>query len=55
MTILHLLTKKPDGLTEKIIEEHKKTCEVTVIDLQEDQAYDKIIDSIAAADKVISW
>ena len=55
MTILHLLTKKPDGFTEKIIEEQKKTCEVTVIDLQEEQAYDKIIDSIAAADKVISW
>lgn len=55
MTILHLLTGKPDGLTEKIIEEQKKTCEVTVIDLQEDKAYDKIVESIASADKVISW
>ena len=55
MTILHLLTKKPDRLIEKIIEEHKKMSEVTVIDLQENKDYDKIVDSIATADKVISW
>lgn len=55
MTILHLLTGKPDGLTEKIIEEQKKTCEIKVIDLQEEKEYDRIVDSIASADKVISW
>ncbi len=55
MTILYLLTRKPDGLVEKIIEEQKKTCEVTVIDLQKEKAYDKIVDSIASADKVVSW
>jgi len=55
MTILHLLTKKPDSLLEKIIDEHKKMSEVTVIDLQENKEYDKIVDSIVAADKVISW
>ncbi len=55
MTILHLLTKKPDGLVGKIIEEQKKIFEVTVIDLQDNKDYDKIIDSIASADKVISW
>jgi hypothetical protein len=55
MTILHLVTKKPDRLAEKIIAEQKKTFEVTVIDLQENKEYDKIVDSIVAADKVISW
>ena len=55
MNILHLLTKKSDGLVEKIIEEHKKISEVAVIDLQENKEYDKIVDSIVAADKVISW
>ena len=55
MTILHLLTKKPDQLLEKIIEEHEKMSEVTVIDLRECKEYDKVIDSIVAADKVISW
>jgi hypothetical protein len=55
MTILHLLTKTPDRLLEKIIEEHKKISEVTVIDLQENKEYDKIVDSIVSSDKVISW
>ena len=55
MTILHLLTKKPDSLLKKIIDEHKKMSEVTVIDLQENGEYDIIVDSIVAADKVISW
>jgi len=55
MTILHLLTKKPDRLLEKIIEEHKKMSEVTVIDLRESKEYDKIVESIVSADKVISW
>lgn len=55
MTVLHLLTKKPDGVVGKIIEEQKKIFEVTVIDLQEDNDYDKIVDTIAAVDKVISW
>jgi hypothetical protein len=55
MNILHLLTKKPNGLVEKIIEEHKKTFAVTVIDLRENKEYDKIVESIATADKVISW
>lgn len=55
MTILHLLTRKPDRLLEKIIEEHKKMSEVKVIDLQENKEYDKIVDSIISADKVISW
>ena len=55
MNILHLLTKKPNQLLEKIIEEHKKMSEVTVIDLRENKEYDKIVDSIASADKVISW
>ena len=55
MTILHLLTKKPDSLLERIIDEHKKKFEVTVIDLQENEEYDRIVDGIVAADKVISW
>jgi hypothetical protein len=55
MTILHLLTRKPDRLLEKIIEEHKKISEVTVVDLQENKEYDKIVDRIVSSDKVISW
>jgi hypothetical protein len=55
MTILHLLTRTPDRLLEKIIEEHKKISEVTVIDLRENKEFDKIVDSIVSSDKVISW
>lgn len=55
MTVLHLLTKKPDGLVSQIIEEQKEIFEVTVIDLEGNEDYDSIVDSIASADKVISW
>lgn len=55
MTVLHLLTKKPDGLVRKIIEEQKKIFEVTVIDLQDNKDYDRIVDTLVAVDKVISW
>lgn len=55
MTILYLLTKDPGSTGEKILAEHKKKAEVTVIDLRHDKDYDKIVDQIAACDKIISW
>lgn len=55
MNILHLLTRKPDRFLDRVIEEHKKNCEVKLIDLRDNKDFDKIIDSIVSADRVISW
>ncbi|MDF1577397.1 MAG: hypothetical protein P1P81_03020 [Desulfobulbales bacterium] len=55
MTILYLLTRKPDPTFLAILSEQKKLHKVETIDLGTNREYDKIVDSIVAADKVISW
>lgn len=55
MTILYLLTTKPDGTIARMVEEQKKTMEVEVVALQGNKEYEMIVDCIVAADKVISW
>lgn len=54
MKILYLLSN-PNATVNKIIEEHKKSNEVTIINLNENKNYDEIVDSITSSDKVISW
>lgn len=56
MKILDILSDGPTELSTRFIELHKKGNDVKVIDLSKGEAsYDKVIDEIAAADKVISW
>lgn len=55
MKTLYLLKQEPDETLKKIIEEHKKTNDVKIIDIRKNKNYDEIVDSIFAADKVISW
>lgn len=55
MKILYLLRNEPDNTGKKIIEEHKKSNEVTIIDINQNKNYDEIVDAIASNDKVISW
>jgi len=56
MKILYLLRQEtPDETVKKLIEEHKKANEVTVININENKNYDGIVDLIASSDRVISW
>ena len=54
MKVLYLLRNEPDETGNKIIEEHKKSNEVTMININENKNYDEIVDAIASNDKVIS-
>lgn len=55
MRILYLLTRDlgPTGGALRL--EHEKTHTVEVIDLLGDSDYDRVVDAIATADRVISW
>jgi hypothetical protein len=53
--VLYILKQDPDATAQKLIDEHKKTENVTVIDLRTDKDYGRIIDMVAGSDKVITW
>jgi hypothetical protein len=55
MNILYLLRSNPDDTGSRIIDEHKKSHQVTIIKVDENKNYDEIVDAIASNDKVISW
>ena len=55
MKILYILRSKPDDTVNKIIDVHKKSNEVTVININDNKNYDEIVDLISSNDKVISW
>lgn len=56
MKILYILRQTNVDDTGKILlDEHKKSNEVTVININENKNYDEIVDLIASNDKVISW
>ena len=55
MNILYLLKNTPDDTGSKIIDEHKKSHKVTIININDNKNYDEIVDAIASSDKVISW
>ncbi len=55
MKILYILKQDPDETLNSIMNEHKASNDVTVIDLRENKNYDQIIDLISENDKVISW
>ena len=56
MKILYILRQKnADDTVTKLIEEHKKTNQVTILNINENKNYDEIVDLITSSDKVISW
>lgn len=55
MKILYLLTRELDGTGAALRIEHAREHEVEVIDLLADRNYDRVVDEIASADRVISW
>ena len=55
MKILYILRQKADATVNTMIEVHKKTNDVKIINLSDNKNYDEIVDSITSSDKVISW
>jgi hypothetical protein len=55
MKVLYLVRQDLSETAKAIMEEQKKSNEVTVVDIRENKDYDQIVDQIAASDKVISW
>ncbi len=55
MKILYLIKRKPDETLKKIIKEHEKSNEVTIVNLKQDKNYDTIIDLTVSSDKIICW
>jgi hypothetical protein len=55
MTILYLLTRELDATGEALRREHAHAHTVVVLDLAGDPDYGRIVDAIAAADRVICW
>ena len=55
MQILYLLKEEPDETVTKFMLIHKKTHNVEVIDLREDNNYIQIMEHIEKSEKVISW
>jgi hypothetical protein len=53
--ILHLVKRELAPTEKAILEAHRGAGEVTVIDLRTDRDYSRIVDQIAASDKIISW
>ena len=55
MRILYLLTRDLGVTGGALRLEHAETHTVEVIDLLSDSDYGRVVDAIAAADRVISW
>lgn len=55
MKILHIQKQDLDATAKKILDAHKKSGNVTVVDLRQNKNYDQIVDLIFSSDKVISW
>ncbi|KKM71563.1 hypothetical protein LCGC14_1429370 [marine sediment metagenome] len=54
MKVLYFIKDEPGDTLKAFIDEHKKTEEVTVMDIRSNKNYDEIIDLIDQSDKVIS-
>ena len=55
MKILYILKQAPDATHKTIMDVHKKSNEVTIVDIRENKDYGKVVDLIFSHDKVISW
>lgn len=55
MKILHLVKRDLTPTEKAILEAHRNGHDVEVIDLRTNADYGRIVDRIAASDKIISW
>lgn len=55
MKILYLIKQTPDETLRKFIEEHERANDVAIVNINEDKDYDRIVDDINSADRIISW
>lgn len=55
MRILYLLTRELDGIGDALREEHARAHAVQTIDLRIEKDFGRVVDAIAAADRVVSW
>ena len=55
MKILYILKQDTNETLNTIMNTHKASDEVTVIDLAKNKDYDQIIDLITEQDRIISW
>ena len=55
MKILYLLTRDLGATGAALRHEHAKEHAVEVIDLLSDRNYDRVVDEIVSADRVICW
>ena len=55
MKMLYLLTRELDATGTVLCHEHAQEHTVEVIDLLSVKDYDRVVDGIALADRVISW
>lgn len=53
MKVLYILKREQDETLKAIMEEQKKSCEVTVVKLAENRDYDLLVDLIESNDKII--
>jgi crotonobetainyl-CoA:carnitine CoA-transferase CaiB-like acyl-CoA transferase len=53
--ILFILKKEPDANIKTIMTETARESEIIVVDLREDQDYDKLVEHIETCDRVITW
>lgn len=55
MMVLYILKHDADDTLSGILCEHKRSHDVTVVDIRKEQDYDRIVDLIESGDTVISW
>jgi len=54
MKILYLLKEQPNETIKKIMQLQREKNEIVTIDLRKEKDYDRIVEEIVTADKVIS-
>jgi hypothetical protein len=55
MKILYLVKQDLDATGKKLLELHKQSNGVTLVDIRENKNYDQIVDLIFSNERVISW
>ena len=54
MNVLYLLRQAPGKTEKEIIDSHRETCKVTIVDLEKERDYQRILSLIETCDRVIS-
>jgi len=54
LNVLYLLRQEPGDTEKEIIEAHRETCTVTIVDLAVEKDYQRILSLIEDCDRVLS-